>query len=284
MSAGRARAPGPASAAAGGRRTPTRLAAPALCRCSSSTRSWSAQVAARQRRTPLTIAAICRRLDGLPLALELAAARCKILTPQGASGAAGHGAGSHVARQSAARPSAHPARHDRLVLRSLVSWQQRALPRDLAFSPVARISTRLPTSSQLGVTRTRSTWSASWWMPAWSPSARPPTESRGSPCWRRSAHTRARSSTSTTSWNRARGPRTTLRETASTSSEQLWITDAFAAVHVRFDEDIDNVREAIAYVTSSRPRRPIRRAGSSRCAWPAARAGSSTTPERFTTG
>ena len=32
--------------------------------------------------------------------------------------------------------------------------------------------------------------------------------------------------------------------------EQLWITDAFAAVQARFDVEIDNVREALAYATT----------------------------------
>ena len=30
---------------------------------------------------------------------------------------------------------------------------------------------------------------------------------------------------------------------------RLWVTDAFVAVHVRFDEDVDNFREALAFAT-----------------------------------
>ena len=62
------------------------------------------------------VAEICRRLDGLPLAIELAAARVRLLTPRRA-GAAGAPAPLLTGGAATSGPPADPARHHRLELR-----------------------------------------------------------------------------------------------------------------------------------------------------------------------
>ena len=69
----------------------------------------------RERRA---VAGIARRLDGLPLAIELAAARVKLLPPEAILARLEHSLGLLVERQPGrAGPAADVARHDRVELR-----------------------------------------------------------------------------------------------------------------------------------------------------------------------
>jgi len=70
------------------------------------------------------IAAICERLDGLPLAIELAAARIRLVSPEAMLARLGHGLG--LASAEAGRPSRQQA------LRNVVAWSYDLLAADRA--------------------------------------------------------------------------------------------------------------------------------------------------------
>jgi predicted ATPase/class 3 adenylate cyclase len=70
------------------------------------------------------VAAICRHLDGLPLAIELAAARVKLLAPRALLARLGHGLG--LASAEAGRPLRQQ------TLRNTVAWSYELLPPDVA--------------------------------------------------------------------------------------------------------------------------------------------------------
>lgn len=72
-----------------------------------------------------TIGELCRKLDGLPLAIELAAARCKMLSPERLSAELAHGLGI-----LAGGPRDHPDRHR--SMRAAVAWSYDLLTRDEA--------------------------------------------------------------------------------------------------------------------------------------------------------
>src|SRR5215211_2719415 len=117
------------------------------------------------------VADICRRVDGLPLAVELAAARCALLSP------------AEIARRldaalGALGPAARdaPARHQ--TLRATIDWSHELLTDDekACFASFAVFSRS-------------STSSTGWWPRACSCAAGRGPERRGSRCSRPSART-----------------------------------------------------------------------------------------------
>ncbi|MHA3770682.1 ATP-binding protein [Verrucomicrobiota bacterium sgz303538] len=73
-------------------------------------------------RNAAAVAELCRRLDGVPLAVELAAARADVSTPQEILGSLG----SRLDALAAADTSAAPARHR--TLRAAIDWSFEFLP------------------------------------------------------------------------------------------------------------------------------------------------------------
>ncbi len=97
-----------------------------------------------------TVDAICRRLDGLPLALELAAARTKLLTPE-----------TLLTRLEHALPlltgGARDAPERQRTLRATIEWSHDLLPQGVegAVRPPLRLRGRLPARCRGGGLRRR---------------------------------------------------------------------------------------------------------------------------------
>ncbi len=195
------------------------------------------------------IAAICQRLDGLPLALKLAAARCKVLSPKALLARIGS------ALDIAAPGSYAPERHR--TLRATIDWsyqlldeRQQRLFRELGvfaggadLDAVAAVTaaggdadpldtvSELVDASLLTVTESADAEPRVGMLETIREYARDKLVEHGELEVMRSAH--------------AHHYADVLDEL-----EQLWITDAFAVVQVRFDVELDNVREALAYATT----------------------------------
>ena len=161
------------------------------------------------------VAEICVRLDGLPLAIELAAARVRVLTPQAMLGRLEH-------RLSLLSGGARDLPERQQTLRGAIAWSHdlldepdRALFAACRSSSAAPASTRRARSAPVPSTAIRSTRSTRSSRRACFASARATPASRASRCSRRSA-----SSPGSRRRSAARSTRCATATSSSSSSRQ----------------------------------------------------------------
>jgi predicted ATPase len=139
-----------------------------------------------------SIAAICRRLDGMPLAIELAAARAAVLQAEALL--------QRLERRLPLLTGGAADLPERLrTLRASLAWShdllgsgEQALFRRLAvFAGAGHWRRRRRSAGVLNCQpRMYSSSYAPWWTPAWSTTRVEPKKGRASACWRPSASMR----------------------------------------------------------------------------------------------
>ena len=152
------------------------------CSCSFTARPWCAAVSKPPRRTTSGSAAICAQLDGLPLALELAAARLKMLTPAALY--------KRLDRALDLKTADGRRTGRQQTLGKAIEWSydlldldpQRLLRLLSVFPGGVTFETLDDVIDRLGGPSTRTRSANAWWMPRWWSRERQLTANRASAC------------------------------------------------------------------------------------------------------